>query len=121
MISLFHSRRFSGSLPACHLLCLLLVLTFLYNPFLGASSLAPYPSVSHPPSFRATIASSELLKFKPEEQTETPAVQACEFVIFSAVALMGLERSSHLPFLEVPQFSQDVPLGNLWFRPPPVA
>src|SRR5215470_2523971 len=57
------------------LLCLFLALTFLYNPFLGATSPVQYPSVSHPPSFRATVASSELLKFKPKEQGEIHVVQ----------------------------------------------
>jgi len=104
-----------------HFFCLLLALTFLYNPFLGASSLAPSPSISHPPSFRATVASAELLKFKPKEHGELQIVQKDEVVLLAIVLAADLENSSCLEIAAAPIFVQHLSVGNLWFRPPPVA
>jgi len=117
----FQFGFWNRTLPARHLLCLLVALTFLYNPFLGASSLAPYPSVSHPPSFRATVASSELLKFKPKESGEFQAVQNDEVVLLSVAMAPDLDDFSRVEITDAPIFLQHLSVGNLWFRPPPIA
>ena len=121
---MFNPFQFSGSaqpLSARHLLCLLLALTFLYNPFLGAASSVHYPSVSHPPSFRATVASSELLKFLPKQDVEVLAVQEVAVVLLALVITPNLDSSARLEVTDTPIFVRHLPVGNLWFRPPPVA
>jgi hypothetical protein len=104
-----------------HLLCLLLALTFLYNPFLGATPSAKYPSVSHPPSFRATVASSELLKFKPKEQGEIQVVQHQDFALPAVAVASDSNNPVRFAIAGAPSLVQHLPSGNLWFRPPPVA
>jgi len=120
---MFSVFPFGGSLRLLsvrHLLCLLVALTFLYNPFLGASSSAPWPSISHPPSFRATVASSELLKFKPKDHGEIQVVQS-DYVVLLAVAIAtDLDDSARAEIAAAPIFVQYLSVGNLWFRPPPV-
>jgi hypothetical protein len=100
-------------------LCLLLAITFLYNPFLATSSWLNGQSVSHLPSFRATLASSELLKFKPEEKSETAAVPDCdvqELVDFTPVVEATAFREPDTNKIVHARF---LPTGSLFFRPPP--
>ncbi len=103
--------------------CLLLAITFLYNPFLAASPAPLGRSVSHLPSFRATLASAEFLKFKPREKFEAPSAPECDVVGLLALAVMTRMSVpiSHLASVEdvgplYPFFE-----GSLWFRPPPGA
>ena len=56
-----------------HFWICLLPLLFLHNPFLTAPDSSGQLSVQHPPSYRATIASAELLKFKNPEGLESIA------------------------------------------------
>jgi len=101
------------------LLCMLVAITFLYNPFLGTASALGGRSVSHLPSFRATVASLELLKFAPEEKRETPAVQECDVQAPAVVAPVCPETT--FPAFSSSEYRpvQFVPKGNLFFRPPP--
>jgi len=121
MIGLFQSGGFWR--PACvrNLVCLLLILTFLHNPFLGAATSSQYPSVSHPPSFRATVASSELLKFKPREQGEIQDVQNGEVILLSAATIPQAENFERCEIADAPISAHYLFVGNLWFRPPPKA
>jgi|SRR5215813_2002410 len=121
MIGLFQSGGFCGLLCVRNLVCLLLILTLLYNPFLGAASPSRYPSVSHPPSFRATVASSELLKFRPKESGEIQVVQNDEVILLAASIVTDLGDSACLEIADEPTPVQHLSVGNLWFRPPPVA
>lgn len=57
-----HSRR--------KWLWLIVVITLLFNPFFGISSASFGTIVNHLPSFRATVASSELLKFTPLQKVD---------------------------------------------------
>src|SRR5262249_41110774 len=109
--------------PACvrNLVCLLLILTFLHNPFLGAATSSQYPSVSHPPSFRATVASSELLKFKPKEHGEIQDVRYDDGVLLSAATNPQPDNIERREIAEVPIPVHYLCVGNLWFRPPPEA
>lgn len=102
-------------------LCLLLAVTFLYNPFLVASSSSFGLSVRHLPSFRATVAYSEFLKFKPKEKSDTVAVPACELQELSNLPPAYPSTSTHRGDAEELIPSWYFPVGNLWFRPPPVA
>jgi hypothetical protein len=100
--------------------CLLLPLLFLCNPFLlTPAESAGGLSMLHPPSYRATVASSELLKFKNPEHLDTSTIADCkEFVGFQLFQLQ----------LSAPRVSAEELLpavhslsGNVWFRPPPAA
>src|SRR5215475_143292 len=103
-------------------LCLLLAITFLYNPFLGVSSSFLGQSVNHLPSFRETVASSELLKFKPQESQQIVEAVTIAEVALPLLASLLLPQPS--PFALRDDSSEPVPtqyfsIGNLWFRPPP--
>jgi hypothetical protein len=101
------------------LLCLLLAISFLFNPFLSASSSILGTIISHQPSFRATVAASELMKFAPQEKTanlEIPEYALSgSFAFPSPVAgffsLLGDRQSIAVP--------GNLLVGNIWFRPPP--
>jgi len=101
--------------------CLLVAITFLYNPLLATASPMGRQSVSHLPSFRATVASSELLKFTPEDKKEhAPAVdldvaKQIDFVVPASCVVPSVP--------EVSKFvsSRFLPTGHLFFRPPPAA
>jgi len=101
-------------------LCLLIAITFLYNPFLGAASGLSGRTVSHLPSFRATVASLELLKFAPEEKQETAAAQECD--VQAPIVLVPVRPETTFPVSRASEYRplQFVPKGNLFFRPPPV-
>src|SRR5262250_652142 len=102
MIGLLQVGSCGRRVSVRHLLCLLLALTFLYNPFLGAPSLAPCPSISHPPSFRATVASAEFLKFKPKDHGEIQVVQS-DYVVLLAVAIAhDLDDSARVEIVTAP-------------------
>lgn len=99
--------------------CLLVAITFLYNPFLATSSSLGGQRVSHLPSFRATVASSEFLKFKPEEESATAAVADSDVqqtVDFAPVAETRIFRQ---PDTNEIVHAQLLPSGSLFFRPPP--
>ena len=102
-------------------MCLLLPLLLLCNPFQAMSESSGTLSLCHPPSYRAGVASSELLKFKNQESHEgftiaelafwegytplKPTLQPCEGYGDTETLLPPVRFLS----------------GNLWFRPPPIA
>lgn len=99
-------------------LCLLIAVTFLYNPFLAASVSTSGLAVCHMPSFRATAAHSELLKFAPKENSETLVVPECGLV--RPANLPASQTSSSRRHFDVGEkFPRYFEVGNLWFRPPP--
>ncbi len=100
-------------------LCLLLAITFLYNPFLAASSWNSGQSVSHLPSFRATVASSELLRFKPKEKFESLSAPELEVVRTSIVSVPEPNAIREIVEAPEPTALQVFREGNLWFRLPP--
>jgi hypothetical protein len=107
--------------PSRAVLCLLLAITFLYNPFFVAVPSQVFPSVSHLPSYRANVASSELLKFKSDVEisVEFAVEQDLTSLVLPVPAPARVpsythptdERGSH----------QVLSTANIWFRPPPVA
>ena len=99
-------------------MCLLLPLLLLCNPFLATSESSGVLSLCHPPSYRATVASSELLKFKNVESREAIATADFDLLEF-ALLQPQLQPSAEYGYTE-PPFPVDRFLsGNLWFRPPP--
>jgi hypothetical protein len=101
--------------------CLLLALLFFFNPFFLPPESASGLSLLHPPSYRATVASAELLKFKNPENLNASTIADCE-------EIEGFLPSQQEQQTSETRVSADEPLpadlllsGNVWFRPPPAA
>ena len=124
MQSVLQFRRYGVS-SGNFWMCLLLPLLFLHNPFLAAPNSSGHLTVQHPPSYRATIASSELLKFKNPEGLESIVLRSIAFVdweLSKAVILAQPQTRSTQPSdLEEILPPAQVPSSSLWFRPPPAA
>jgi hypothetical protein len=100
-------------------LCLLLAVLFLYNPFFGIHSASSALRVQHLPSYRATVASSELnCSSVTQVKLQIPILAAVIFQAFSTPA--AIDTPTH-------RFQDDAKLlsspsgfsSSLWFRPPP--
>jgi hypothetical protein len=102
-------------------LCLLLAVSFLFNPFLTAFSSSFGITVSQRPSYRATVASSELLKFAPKERVVEFAVSDCAVASEFCFSAPLPDAFAQLLEAEVPAAALYSPVGFVWFRPPPVA
>jgi hypothetical protein len=102
------------------LVCLLLSLLFLYNPFFCTTNFAASVLVSHLPSYRATVASSELLTAdKSEDSDFAPAVIA---TLPQALFQLKPPAAPSEPFTVSEQLlPAQVFFTSFWFRPPPSA
>jgi hypothetical protein len=106
--------------PRSVFVCLLLTLSFLFNPYLTALGSGGGLNVRHPASHRATVGYSELEKFSPLASQDS-----LDFVPhFFADALSLLPARTSFFFL--PAGREHLPgrglfRANLWFRPPPAA
>jgi hypothetical protein len=105
---------------ACHraLVCLVLILSFLYNPYLSAHVSGSDLNVRHPFSNRATVGASELEKYSPVTGPSTqPALKSSlEWKVAAepdCAQCVPLVLHS-APILRLPAFQ-----GAVWFRPPP--
>ncbi|MBS1841952.1 MAG: hypothetical protein JSS69_16280 [Acidobacteria bacterium] len=102
-------------------LCLILAISFLFNPFFAISSSSFGTIVSHLPSFRATAASLELLKFAPREKA--PDLLLVESGLPAEFAGTRPDIGEFASTGDTQEFS--IPLnflvGSIWFRPPPAA
>jgi hypothetical protein len=98
--------------------CFALIVLLLHNPFLIAPARADGLNVSHLPSYRATIAASELQHF-------TPASAQNDFTAKAALSWNNLGllqadwRHPRITFSQVVSHSQQFWCASLWFRPPP--
>ena len=98
--------------------CLLLVLSFLYNPFLSTAAAGEGLRVRHCASHRATVGASELQQLAPMGDEATQLV--ADFVlaeVFVAVPELSSGFFPPCPKQLIPP--QKVFCSNLWFRPPP--
>ena len=102
-------------------ICLLLPLLLLCNPFLAMSESSGALSLSHPPSYRAGVASSELLKFKNPESHEGIAVAELAFWEGYTPLKPTLQPCEGYGDTETLLPPVRFLSGNLWFRPPPIA
>jgi hypothetical protein len=101
-------------------LCLFLVALFLYNPFFTIHGSSPIVKVHHPPSFRATVASSELRRSRVTEAQ--PQIYAPEEAVLDGIAHSTLAIASiGVPQQEPLDFQPHTFSKSLWFRPPPVS
>lgn len=115
--------RESGGLPspkgvAPAWVCLLLAFLFLYNPFLVLRTSSNFPNVQHPPSYRGTVASSELQSSRLTQPL--PSVEVSEDVVLESFDAV-LTTAPPVPKTREEKTPQQPPLffSSLWFRPPP--
>jgi hypothetical protein len=106
--------------PWCLGLCLFLAALFLHNPFFTIYGSSPGLKLQHPPSFRGTVASSELRMSRVTEvqpKIYTPEEAVLDAVVPFALAVVdsGVPQDEHLDF-QPQTFSE-----NFWFRPPPAS
>jgi hypothetical protein len=100
--------------------CFILAFLFLYNPFLTIYGSSSILKVEHPPSFRATVASSEL-QLSRVSQVQ-PEVCAPQEAVVESVAPAAAQGINAEVALELPlDFQPQIFAENLWFRPPPVS
>jgi hypothetical protein len=103
----------------CVVLCLALIALLLNNPYMTAPELSGGLNVSHPPSYRATVASSEMQHF-------TAPVGPLDVVLVQAWAETFRPITNELSRGFLPPTVDAVPplqflCSSLWFRPPPAA
>src|SRR5579885_1925489 len=96
----------------------LVALSLLYNPFLAVSGSNFSLSVSHPGSYRASVASSELVRFRSTECVDhlVPAAR-----VFSPLIAPDLSQPPSLPARATKVSIPADPLlsRSPWSRPPP--
>src|SRR5262249_48230256 len=100
-------------------LCLILVVAFLYNPFVVAPSVGAGFQVHRSQSNRATVGASELQDFAAKARHVAVPLAECVFAVslFSCNAVpQGL-----LPPVDDVHLPQRFSVPSLWFRPPPVS
>jgi len=107
-----------GANPLRVLVCLLVVLSFLYNPYITAQVLAGALNLRHPFSHRATVGSSELERYStadsqaPINTLDCPIAEDAIHLTDFAVSFSSLyHRELHHVTFRLQ--------GSLWFRPPP--
>ena len=100
--------------------CFVLIVLLAHNPYLMAPLKAGGLNVSHRPSYRATIAASELQHFTPPENQSV--LTALAVVISADLApLQQDERQAVVYCSQVLSPPQQFWCASLWFRPPPAS
>lgn len=105
-------------LQSHHWVCLLLALSFLYNPFLAAAASGSGLNVRHTASYRATVAASELQQLAPMGD-ERSYLLTDLFTVEVLLVLPELTSQFLLPPAREPLPPQKLFCSNSWFRPPP--
>jgi hypothetical protein len=104
--------------------CLLLGLLFLYNPFFTVHEVPGNIQVCHPPSYRATVASSELRRCTLDSaEPLIPAIGALTILpleVIPPASVVPTFVSAAQPEDDVSPFPQEIVVAGLCFRPPPV-
>jgi exosortase/archaeosortase len=105
-------RRING------VVCLVLVILFLYNPYLAVAPSSSVLNVHHSLSYRATVGSSELQHFSPTNARKILALSIASVLTWldspaSPIVVRVNEVSPH------PAYAFEVVCSDLWFRPPP--
>ena len=115
-----HSAGKRTTSPFCAGVCFFLSVLFFYNPFLTVYGSSPVLKVQHPPSFRATVASSELQLSRVSQvqpEVSAPLETVLEAVAPAAAPGINAEAALELPL----DFQPQIMAESLWFRPPPVS
>ena len=101
-------------------MCVLLAALFLYNPFLAACQASGSNTVCHRPSYRSTVASSELQQLaQPIANAVAPSPDA--ELVRLLIPKPQADKTAARYFLEqeVVVTPQTGFSSSLWFRPPP--
>jgi hypothetical protein len=111
----------AGALPTWfRAVCLALIILLAHNPYLLAAATAGGLTFAHPPSYRATLAASELQHFSPPgNETALHAVP-----VRISLGLDPLQADERQPSIYTSQVLSPQPQfwsAGLWFRPPPVS
>jgi hypothetical protein len=111
----------SGTLPNWfRAVCLALVILLAHNPYLTVPATASGVNVSHHPSYRATVAASELQHFSPQDKQSSVDVVS----VPTPNVLDPLKADERQPRVYSSQVLSPQPQfwsAGLWFRPPPVS
>jgi hypothetical protein len=98
---------------------LLLSFLFLYNPFLVVPGSSAHLSASRPPSFRATVASSQLFTLKNSDSIEGLAMPASDSAEGPILVHMHFGPVGRIVSDDGSLPDSQLCSVNLWFRPPP--
>lgn len=100
-------------------MCSLVPLLLLCNPFTAMAKPSEAFSLSHPPSYRATIASSELLKLRNQGSRE--GIEIADLALFDGFVSFPPTplRCDAYVDAEILVAPDPFLFGSLWFRPPP--
>ena len=115
-----HSAGKRTASPSCAGVCFLLSVLFFYNPFLTIYGSSPVLKVQHPPSFRATVASSEL-QLSRVSQVQPEVSTPLEAVLEAVAPAAAPVAHTRVPQQEPLDFQPQIFAESLWFRPPPVS
>ena len=111
----------AGSVPNWfRAVCFALIVLLVHNPYLIAAAKAGGLNVSHHPSYRATVAASELQHFSPPNDRISFAVEVAG--VFQDFAPLRIDARH--PLVYAPQVLSPPPQfwsAGLWFRPPPAS
>lgn len=115
-----HKTRNPGPSPKwTAVVCVLLAVLFLYNPYVTGPSASGSLNVEHPASHRATVGSSELQHFTaPDGQSGTLTLEVHVDVVKPAT---HAPQRVLIPAPLAPLLPENLLCASLWFRPPPAA
>lgn len=109
----------AGTLPSWfRALCFLLMVLLIHNPYLIAPLNADGLNVSHRPSYRATVGTSELQHFSPPDNQSALTALAVRRSN-DPVPVLQDDRYPFASSAEVLSPPQQFWFSGLWFRPPP--
>jgi hypothetical protein len=100
--------------------CLVLVALLLYNPFFTILSSSQDLSVTHPLSYRATVAGSELRRCTIEPSDPLiPELTAA--LLHAAILLTPTPEVAFVQPSDTAGLLSQASCDSIWFRPPPSA
>jgi hypothetical protein len=100
--------------------CVFLVFSLVYNPFVSAPRQTGGLEVGHPMSHRATVGASELQHYTTVTSQELTGFAGLA-PAKAPVLLPTLSEVNILPVSRAPHSPQQFLCASLWFRPPPAS
>jgi hypothetical protein len=98
--------------------CLLLAVLVVYNPFLGGAEFGTGLCVRHPASNRATVGASELQHFAPVKKSAS-LLSADALLLFASFTPSLHPSGQRSTTVSVHPVVVQHLAPSLWFRPPP--
>jgi hypothetical protein len=111
----------AGALPSWfRAVCVALIVLLAHNPYLIAPAISGGLNFSHHPSYRATVAASELQHFTPQDdQNSIDAILVRPLNVLDPLQTDGRQPRIYTSQVLSPQLQ--FWFAGLWFRPPPVS